>query len=104
MVNDLEFAKTWVDARRKSKQKSQLALKAELFQKGIAREIIEEVMSAQSGNSEEELATQALEKKIKSWMNLDRQGLKKKAYDFLARRGFRYETISIIVAKVIGKM
>ncbi len=48
LLNDLEFAKAWVEARRKSKQKGIRAIKAELFQKGIDKEIIEEVVSRQS--------------------------------------------------------
>src|SRR5687767_1120729 len=35
MVNDSEFAKSWANARRRSKNKGKNAIKAELFQKGI---------------------------------------------------------------------
>ncbi len=104
LINDLEFAKSWVMARRKSKQKGIKALKAELFQKGIAREIVEEVVSGQgTGDSEEELAKIALEKKMRVWQNLPPMKLKKKAYEFLMRRGFEYEVVRSIVEKVIGK-
>ena len=86
MVDDLEFAKAWVEARRKSKQKGIRSIKAELFQKGIDKEIIEEVISGQvTGYSEEELAKQALEKKMKYWKNLAPQEFKRKAYEFLTR-------------------
>ncbi len=98
MINDLEFAKSWVEARRKSKQKGVRALKAELFQKGIDREIIEEVVKEDDG-SEEDLAEKALEKKMKSWKNLERREFKKKALEFLMRRGFDYETSKTVVEK-----
>lgn len=98
LINDLEFAKSWVEARRRSKQKGINALKAELYQKGIEREIIEEVLSGQvTGDSEEELARKALEKKMKSWKNLERGEFKKKAYGFLMRKGFNYEVAREVV-------
>lgn len=104
LINDLEFAKSWVEARRKSKQKGIRALKAELFQKGIAREIIEEVTSGQSQeSSEEELAKKALEKKMRVWKNLSPLEFKKKTYEFLSRRGFEYEVIRNIIEKLAQK-
>lgn len=104
LIDDLEFAKAWVEARRKSKQKGERALKAELFQKGIDREIIEEVVRLQvAGYSEEELARQALEKKLKSWKNLPPLEFKKKAYEFLMRKGFDYSVVKSAVENILKK-
>jgi len=104
MVNDLEFAKAWVEARRRSKQKGIRAIKAELFQKGIDKEIIEEVISHQSSViSEEELAKQALEKKMKVWKNLDPKRLYQKSIEFLLRKGFEYENVKEAVEKIFKK-
>ncbi|MBI2085776.1 RecX family transcriptional regulator [Candidatus Daviesbacteria bacterium] len=100
MVHDLEFAKAWVEARRKSKQKGIRAIKAELFQKGIDKEIIEEVTRVESQEfNEEELAKQALEKKMRFWKNLDPLEFKKKAFEFLMRKGFEYEIIKQVIDK-----
>lgn len=94
LINDLEFAKTWVESRRRSKQKGINALKAELYQKGIDREIIEEVLSDEkSSDGETELAKKALEKKMRSWKNLEKGEFKKKAIEFLMRKGFDYEVV-----------
>lgn len=95
LINDLEFAKSWVEARRKSKQKGIRALKSELYQKGIAQGIIEEVLDEKEG--EGELAKKVLEKKMRVWKNLPPLEFKKKAYEFLGRRGFEYETISKVL-------
>lgn len=121
LINDLEFAKAWVEGRRRSKQKGIRALKAELFQKGIEREIIEEIFDDQFSKSdssqaslifnEEDLARQALEKKMKIWKKLEPQelnekslrDLKKKATEFLLRRGFEYEIVKVVVANIIKK-
>lgn len=101
MVNDLEFAKAWVEARRESRQKGIRAIKLELFQKGIDKEIIEEVTAAMG--SEEELAKLALEKKIRFWNNLKSLELKKKAYEFLMRKGFDYEIVKKTIESLIRK-
>lgn len=102
LIDDLQFAKAWVEARRKSKQKSKRALVNELVTKGIDKEIIDQVLEI-GREGEEELAKLALEKKLKSWKNLDKENLQKKAYDFLARRGFNYSTIRLVVENVLEK-
>lgn len=99
MLNDLEFAKAWVQSRRRSKQKGKNALKSELYQKGINKEIIEKVVSQESLVSEEELATISLEKKLKSWKNLEPQKLKQKSLGFLMRKGFDYEIAKTVLDK-----
>lgn len=104
MVNDLEFAKAWAEARRKSKQKGIKAIKSELFQKGIDKEIIEEVLGQTTDETEQELAKQALEKKMRIWKNLPALDFKKKAFEFLMRRGFKYDVVKEVVEKAIHLM
>lgn len=111
MVNDLEFAKAWTEARRKSKQKGIRAIKSELFQKGISKDIIEEVTTRPSfgsrveslESSEGELARQALEKKMRLWKNLSGQDFKKKAFEFLARKGFDFDLVKETIEKKLQK-
>ena len=98
LINDLRFAKEWVEARRKSKKKGINALKSELYQKGINREIIEEVLSSKyQVSSEEDLAKEALEKKLRVWMNLPAQEFKQKAIQFLMRKGFNYDVAKQVI-------
>lgn len=104
LINDEEFAKAWVQSRRKSKNKGKIALKQELYQKGIDKEIIEEVIVDQPGAmGEEQLAQQALEKKLKYWKNLPPLEFKKKAYEYLMRRGFEYSVVKEVVEKYLKK-
>jgi regulatory protein len=102
LVNDEVFAKSWMEARRSSKKKGVNAIKAELFQKGISRDIVEDVLE-ESGDGETEvyLAQQALEKKIRVWKNLPEIEFKRKALEFLVRRGFGYEVAKEVVRKII---
>ncbi len=108
LINDEQFAKDWIAARRKSKNKGANALKAELYQKGISRGVISEVMSEEfrvqrGAQTETELARQALEKKLKSWRSLSEMEFKKKAYGFLTRRGFEYPVIEDVLEKLLKK-
>ncbi|MBI4036251.1 RecX family transcriptional regulator [Candidatus Daviesbacteria bacterium] len=104
LLDDKEFAKAWVESRRKSKKKGKIALRAELFQKGIDRDLIEEVLEEKtSQESEEILAKGALEKRVKAWKNLSRLEFKKKAYEFLLRRGFEYSLVRDVVENYLKK-
>lgn len=102
-LSDKEFAKAWMESRRKTKKKGKIALKAELYQKGIDRQLIDEMLEQITSESEEELAKQALEKKIKVWKNLPKLELKKKAYEFLLRRGFEYEVVKETIENLMKK-
>jgi regulatory protein len=105
LLDDLSFARSWVESRRRSKKKGKNVLKAELFQKGIGREIIEEVLKQdlEGEESEEEVAFQALEKKIRVWKNLPELEFKKKATEFLIRRGFDYSVAKNVIDNFLEK-
>lgn len=99
LINDLRFATEWVEARRKSKKKGINALRSELFQKGIHREIMEEVLNgeAESGRDETSLAKEALERKLRIWKNLPQPEFKQKAVQFLMRKGFNYDIAKQVI-------
>lgn len=102
LINDRRFASDWVDSR--GKKRGAQILKGELIQKGIDREIINEVISNQlSVTSEEAVAEQALEKKMKSFSSLDEIKFKRKAFAFLMRRGFSYDLAKGVVEKKLKK-
>lgn len=95
MIDDKVFALSWVESRRRSKKKGPRVLKMELLQKGVARDIVDEVLS--DGGDQEQLAREALEKKIRVWKDLPKLEFRKKAYDFLFRRGFDYQVIKKVI-------
>lgn len=101
LINDLEFAKLWVESR--SKKKGLNAIKAELIQKGISREIIEEVLVAGEGG-QQITATKLLERKMRVWKNLQKVEFKQKALQFLMRRGFGYEVSKQVLENSLKKM
>ena len=101
LLDDQEFAKAWVESRKR--KKGPRVLKQELFQKGIAREIIDEIMNSESGVKGEETAKKLLEKKSQRWKSLKQMEFRKKAHGFLLRRGFEYGIVKDLVEKYIKK-
>lgn len=102
LLNDEEFAKTWVESR--SKKKGIQSIKSELYKKGIDKQIIDEVMGQQSSNtSQEPTATRLLQKRLPRLLNLPYSERKNKAYQFLMRRGFEYDLVKSVVENVLKK-
>lgn len=94
-LNDLLFAKTFVESRARSRQKGKLALKMELSKKGISKEIVDSVLE---GQDEDDLAKKALAKKIERFRKLEPLEFKKKVFSFLLTRGFTYEVAKKVFA------
>ena len=94
-IDDFEFAKWWTDARVKQAKGPRL-IKAELMQKGVDRQLIDNVIS--SDVSQKALAQKAIEKKIQTWKNLPNDQYRRKVYTYLVSRGFDWETIKDLFA------
>lgn len=97
LINDEEFARVWVEAR--SKKKGLRAISAELYKKGIAKELITEAIGKLSIDTQQQAARALLERKLKFWKNLPPLTLRKKAIEFLLRRGFDYSLSRDLVDK-----
>lgn len=99
LLDDKKFAKDWMEARSKKYGKNRI--RQELYQKGIDKEIVNEVI--ENGENSEQITQQALEKKLRVWKNLKALEFKKKAYGYLIRRGFEYEVVKKVVEKYIKR-
>lgn len=106
-VNDLDFAKWWVDQRTTFRQKGNQLIKLELRRKGIGKEIIDSLFSTEDGNSSSEFerAWLAIQKKLRIWdiNKLGRIKFKEKVMRFLLSRGFNFDTINSVVEKLMAK-
>lgn len=89
LIDDKRFAYAFVHDREILNPRGKRLLALELRQKGIASEIIEEVLSFDD-QYELELACQALNRKKRSYQDLDGFKRKQKLLAFLSRRGFSY--------------
>lgn len=90
MVDDSAFARYWVEQRETFKPRSHYALRQELQQKGVARELIDEVLSAVD---EEASARRAAETRANRWQHLPEDQFRAKIGRFLQSRGFGYGII-----------
>lgn len=98
-INDLEFAKFWIEQRMRIKPKALKVVKYELLSKGIKREIIDEIIEETGKGKEDDFenAKKLADKKLARLVNLPPEKRKEKIMGFLQRRGFDFEIIKKVV-------
>ncbi len=100
-LNDIEFARWWINSRIRTNPKGPNLLKFELIKKGIDREIIDSALKLFP--SQLVIAKKIIAKKLKAWQKLPNLEFKKKIYQYLASRGFDSETIRAVFANLNRK-
>lgn len=96
MVDDARFADWWVEQRTSFKAKSPKEIKYELLKKGIAKEIVEDAI-LRAEIDEAKMIRKLYDKVKYRWLNLDENTKRKKAFLYLARKGFSYEIIKNVI-------
>lgn len=91
-VNDLDFARRWVDNRRLLKATSKRRLRQELQQKRIAADIIDQVLTEDEAD-EREVLKQLIERRRAQSKYQDNL----KLMQYLSRQGFSYEDIKSVL-------
>lgn len=89
LLDDVAFARMFVESRERHKPRSRFALTCELRQKGIKGGIID--MSLEDID-EEVSAWNAVQPRLRTWQRLAPEKFKKKLFNYLQYRGFGYET------------
>ena len=103
-VNDKAFAESWVRSRTEYKPKATAIIKIELRQKGIAADVIDEVLQSRTEQTDDAvLAIQLLLKRKKRYERMDYNERYQKAGGFLARKGFSFEVLKAAIDEVFGK-
>jgi regulatory protein len=92
LTDDQKFAEWWVEQRITFKPKGKRALVMELRQKGIKKEIINQVL-ADSPIDEEKMAKELLVKNAYKWERTPNLKAKQKMSEFLLRKGFSWEVV-----------
>ena len=93
LLDDLAFAQFWVEQRETFKPRSRMALRHELRQKGVERDIIE---SALADFDEMAMAETIARKKAQQWAHYPQADFRMKLGRFLQQRGFHYDIIKPI--------
>ena len=96
LLDDLKFAKWWIDQRQSFRPKPKRILNNELRIKGIKPEIIEEVLGEEEID-EEKMAKELLAKKMYKWKNLEPREAKQKMSQYLAGKGFSWDVIEKVI-------
>lgn len=93
LLNDQEFAQSWVESRLRARPKAMSVIKQELIQKGISREILEELLS-DTKEFDRGSIKKVIEKAKKKYSNLEIREQKEKIAGYLGRRGYSWDVIS----------
>lgn len=100
-LDDMRFAKLWVESRMHRNPVGDIVLKHELKEKGVSDAIIEAALSEKSEKYDEyEAAFSMAKERFERFKKLDRQKAMKRVYDFLLRRGFKYDNVRKIVEEL----
>ena len=97
LIDDLAFAQYWRDNRLSFNQRSRRLIRLELRQKGVATETANEVTE---DLDDESAAYGAGLKKARVLTNLDYGEFHRRLSGYLRRRGFDYETINSVIARL----
>ena len=102
LLNDLEFAQIWSESRRRQKKLSTSAITQELRSKGVAPDIIEEVMESSDLDAEYQMAFELAERKYRSCAHLDAMVIHRRVHSLLARKGFSYQITERIMRELLA--
>lgn len=101
LINDQSFARWWIEQRIQLRPKGKQALRFELWQKGVEKEIVEACLF--SDKEESSLAKKVAQKKKKSYHHLKPLEFRQKMTAFLARRGFSWRIIKKTLEEILKK-
>jgi regulatory protein len=97
LVNDLAFAQFWKDNRQSFRPRSQWLTRLELRQKGVAEDIIDQVVAQVD---DEDSAYRAALGKARRLPTADYKSFRRRLGEYLKRRGFGYGVITRTVERV----
>ena len=102
LLNDLEFAKIWSESRRRQKKLSSGVIIQELHTKGVAQDIIDEVMQESDPDEEYAMAYALAERKYRSCAHLDEMVIYRRVHSLLARKGFSHQVTTRILKELLA--
>lgn len=88
LIDDQQFAKSWVYSRYTYKGLSAMAIKRELKLKGVDEDIINEALETVGHDEEWQKALEMVARKAKSTKHLDKQVRVRRLVGMLARKGY----------------
>ena len=103
LLDDGDFARAWRDSRMRSRGLAPRVIARELREKGIDPDLILEVISEVSSESEESALQELLAKKVRSLRPGDRKKQERALLGFLMRKGHRGDRAGLAVRAALQK-
>lgn len=98
LVDDAAFARAWAESRARARPRSRRAIAHELRQKGLVDAEIQSALAAVP--SDEELALRLAQSHLPKLRGLAPPERKRRLSSLLLRKGFEYDTVTDVLAKV----
>lgn len=89
LIDDSEYARTWVENRTDFRPRSRRALAYELKQRGVEPDIIQKTLETVD---EDEMAYQAAQRQARKLNHMEWREFRQKMLRHLAQRGFNFDT------------
>jgi len=102
LLDDVKFAKLWVQGRMASRPKGGAVLRRELEEKGVKEDVIEKVVAGVAKEYDEyEVAKGLAGQRIDRLKGLNKTTAKRRLFGFLRRRGFSFDTIIKVMDELL---
>ena len=101
LVDDLAFARFWIENRDAFKPMAPRAIAHEMYQKGVDRDVFEHLLEQIDAES---AAYRASQKQIWRYQGKARLEFRSKLNAMLRRRGFDFDTISLVVFRLESEL
>lgn len=102
LIDDEDFARSWVQARQRGKGLSSRALAMELRRKGVDDEISKEVLAELDPEAEVEAAHRLVRAKLRSMSRFDDTTKLRRLTGMLARKGYSSQMSFEVVRQELG--
>ncbi len=103
LVDDAEFARSWVASRQRRRRLSKRALSVELVRKGVDRDLADAALEQVESEDEYAAARDLGRSKAASLDGLDRAVQYRRLAGALARRGFNAEVSRQVISELLDR-
>jgi regulatory protein len=98
LLDDVAFARFWVENRNACRPRGQQALRSELSQKGISRETIDAVLADTTPDDEHTRALTLARGVLPRYASADYATFQRRLGGYLQRRGFGYDIVRAVLS------
>lgn len=103
LVDDAKFAQFWINSRMHLKPVGDYILKRELKTKGVSSATVEAALRSRGAEYDEYGAAKNIAmERFKRLGRIDRRKAAKRVYDFLLRRGFKYDCVRRVIEELMN--